>query len=178
VNFSAVQFKAAASLERDIAKSLSRWQVTPGHMEVELTESVMMEVREQYGDTLERLRRSGLRIALDDFGIGYSSLNYLTAYPVNRLKIAQQLVFGVTTERRSAVVVRTAIQLARELGIEFIAEGVETEAQANFLASAGCEQAQGFYFSRPVSAARATELLRERRIRAAEAPRAKALTAA
>ncbi|MGP0093886.1 MAG: putative bifunctional diguanylate cyclase/phosphodiesterase [Xanthobacteraceae bacterium] len=178
VNFSAVQFKAAASLERDIAKSLSRWQVMPGHMEVELTESVLMEVSAQYGDTLERLRRSGLRIALDDFGIGYSSLNYLTAYPVNRLKIAQELVFGVTTERRSAVVVRTAIQLARELGIEFIAEGVETEAQASFLASAGCEQAQGFYFSRPVSAAHTTELLRERRIKTAELPRAKALTAA
>jgi diguanylate cyclase (GGDEF)-like protein len=178
VNFSAVQFKAAASLERDIAKSLNRWQIMPGHMEVELTESVLMEVSEQYGDTLERLRRSGLRIALDDFGTGYSSLSYLTAYPVNRLKIAQQLVFGVTTERRSAVVVRTAIQLARELGIEFIAEGVETQAQANFLAAAGCEQAQGFYFSQPVSAAHATELLRALRIGSSETPRSKALTAA
>jgi EAL domain-containing protein (putative c-di-GMP-specific phosphodiesterase class I) len=111
-----------------------------------------------------RLRRSGLRIALDDFGTGYSSLSYLTAYTVNRLKIAQELVLGITTEPRNAIVVRTAIRLAGELGIECIAEGVETQAQANFLAAAGCVQAQGFHFSRPVTAARATELLRGGRI--------------
>jgi diguanylate cyclase (GGDEF)-like protein len=165
VNFSAVQFKAVADLESDIAESLERWRITPGHIEVELTETVLMKVTEQHDETLEQLRRSGLRIALDDFGTGYSSLSYLTAYTVNRLKIAQQLVLGVTTELRNAAVVRTAIRLANELGIECIAEGVETQAQANFLVAAGCEQAQGFQFSRPVSAARATQLLRVGRIR-------------
>ncbi len=164
VNFSAVQFKSVADIESDIAESLARWRIVPGHIEVELTETVLMEVSEHQDDILERLRRSGLRIALDDFGTGYSSLSYLTAYTVNRLKIAQQLVSDVTTEQRNAAVVRTAIRLADELGIECIAEGVETEAQANFLVAAGCREAQGFYFSRPVDAARATELMREGRI--------------
>jgi diguanylate cyclase len=178
VNVSAVQFKAAANLERDIADSLRRWHVAPNHMEVELTESVLMEVSEQHGDVLERLRRSGVRIALDDFGTGYSSLSYLTTYPVNRLKIAQQLVFGVTAEPRNATVVRTAIRLARELGIECLAEGVETQAQANFLLAAGGEQAQGFFFSRPLSPANTTVFLRERRLKAAPGARPGSMTAA
>jgi len=170
VNFSAVQFKAAADLERDVEASLKRWRVPPGRIEVELTESVLMEASEIRGGILGRLRRIGLRIALDDFGTGYSSLSYLTTYPVSRLKIARQIVAGVTTEPRCAVVVRTAIRLARELGMEFLAEGVETPAQATFLVAAACEQAQGFYFSQPVPAARAAELLREGHIGTASQP--------
>jgi EAL domain-containing protein (putative c-di-GMP-specific phosphodiesterase class I) len=112
VNFSAVQFKAVAGLVSTITESLTRWRVAPGRMEVEITETVLMEVREGHADCIERLRDSGVRIALDDFGTGYSSLNYLTAYPVNRLKVAQQLVFGVIEEPRNATVVRTAIRLA------------------------------------------------------------------
>jgi diguanylate cyclase len=115
---------------------------------------------------------------LDDFGTGYSSLSYLTAYTVNRLQIAQELVFGVTTEPRNATVVRAAIRLSRELGIECIAEGVETEAQAKFLVAAGCNQAQGFYFSRPVNGAHATVLLRGRHIRSGITQGQVALTAA
>jgi EAL domain-containing protein (putative c-di-GMP-specific phosphodiesterase class I) len=106
-----------------------------------------------------------VRIAIDDFGTGYSSLHYLTTYPVNRLKIAQQLVSKVDSDSRNATVVRAAVQLARDLNSECIAEGVETEAQAKFLVSAGCEYAQGYYFSPPVDAKRAAELLRQRRIR-------------
>lgn len=161
VNFSAIQFKGAAELERDIDQSLRRWSVEPGHIEVELTETVLMHVSEQYGDILERLRRTGLQIALDDFGTGYSSLSYLTAYPVNRLKIAQQLVLGVASDRRNATVVRAAIRLAHELGIDLIAEGVESAEQARFLLSEGCEVAQGYHFSRPLDAAAATEVLRK-----------------
>ena len=92
-------------------------------IEIELTESVLMEVTHEHGDRFERLRKLGITIAIDDFGTGYSSLNYLTTYPVHRLKIAQQLVSGVDTDSRSATVVRTAIRLAHELGIEIIAEG-------------------------------------------------------
>jgi len=171
VNFSALQFKAAADLDRRIAASLARWNIAPGSIEIELTESVLMEVSGQHAETLQRLRQLGVRIAIDDFGTGYSSLNYLTSYPVNRLKIAQELVFGVDTDLRHATVVRAAIRLARDLGIELIAEGVETGAQAKFLASAGCGHAQGFHFSRPVDAARASELLRQGRI----VPRRKSL---
>jgi diguanylate cyclase len=159
VNFSALQFKGAADLDRDIAATLARWNVAPASIEVELTESVLMEVSEQHAGTLERLRQLGVRVAIDDFGTGYSSLNYLAAYPINRLKIAQELVFGVDVNERHATVVRAAIRLAHELDIEAIAEGVESESQATFLAAAGCRLAQGYYFSRPVDAERATELL-------------------
>ncbi|MGC2134882.1 MAG: EAL domain-containing protein, partial [Xanthobacteraceae bacterium] len=134
--------------------------IAPGMIEIELTESVLMDITQQHNERLERLRKLGVRIAIDDFGTGYSSLSYLVNYPINRVKIAQELVFGVDTDSRSATVVRAAIRLAHELGIEIIAEGVETEGQEKFLLSAGCEYGQGYYFSRPVDAERATELLR------------------
>jgi diguanylate cyclase (GGDEF)-like protein len=169
VNISAIQCKRSG-LERDIAESLARWRINPGKMELELTESVLMEVTQQNRDVIERLQKLGLKIAIDDFGTGYSSLNYLTTYPVDRLKVAQELVFRVTTCSRNATVVQTAIRLAQELGIALIAEGVETEAQARFLISAGCGSAQGYYFSPPVSAERATELLRQRIIKPMEQP--------
>jgi diguanylate cyclase len=161
VNFSALQFKRSANLEQEIAKSIGRHGIEPGMMEIELTESVLMEVAQQHSGCFERLRKFGVRIAIDDFGIGYSSLNYLTHYPVNRLKIAQELVFRVDSDFRNATVVRAAVRLAHELGIECLAEGVETEAQARFLVSAGCEHGQGYYFSRPVDAKRTAELLRQ-----------------
>jgi diguanylate cyclase (GGDEF)-like protein len=160
VNFSAFQFKAVSDLEREISASLEHWDIAPEMMEMELTESVLMEVTQQHSESLQRFRRLGLQIAIDDFGTGFSSLTYLTNYPVNRLKIAQELVFRVTDDARNATVVRAAIRLAAELGIEVIAEGVETSAQAEFLLSAGCEHAQGYYFSRPLNAPRVTELLR------------------
>ena len=162
VNFSALQFKGFTDVDRDVAASLDKWGIAPGKIEIELTESVLMDITQQQSDRFERLRRRGVRIAIDDFGTGYSSLNYLANYPINRIKIAQELVFGVDTDSRSATVVRAAIRLAHELGIEIIAEGVETEGQEQFLLSAGCEHAQGYYFSRPVTAARATALLRTR----------------
>jgi EAL domain-containing protein (putative c-di-GMP-specific phosphodiesterase class I) len=178
-NVSGVQFKRTSDLELDIAASLARWNIEAGDLEVELTETVLMEITQKHGDVLERLRQLGVRIAIDDFGTGYSSLKYLTIYPVNRLKIAQELVFGVTTDSRNATVVRATIRLAQELGIEVIAEGVETAAQADFLLSAGCSYAQGYYFSRPVNAEHATELLRQRKIEFTGMPKSRlGLTAA
>ncbi len=161
VNFSALHFKAASDLEDSVARSMDRWQIEPSQMEIELTESVLMEVTQQHSERFAQLRKLGLRIAIDDFGTGYSSLSYLTSYPVNRLKIGQDLVFRVNTDSRNASVVRAAIHLARELGIEFIAEGVETAAQADFLSAAGCEYAQGYFFSRPITADDATALLKQ-----------------
>jgi EAL domain-containing protein (putative c-di-GMP-specific phosphodiesterase class I) len=164
VNVSGVQFKRAADLELDMATSLARWGIKAGEIEVELTETVLMEMTQKHSDALDRLRQLGVRIAIDDFGTGYSSLKYLALYPVNRLKIAQELIVRVTTNSRNATIVCAAIRLAQELGIEVIAEGVETKAQADFLLSAGCGYAQGYYFSRPMNAERATELLRQGKI--------------
>ncbi len=171
VNVSGVQLKSAAELEREVEESLSHWNINPGDIELELTESVLMEATQRHSNTLQNLRRLGTKIAIDDFGTGYSSLKYLTQYPVNRLKLAQEFVLLVTVDYRNAAVVRAAIRLANELGLEVIAEGVETEAQVRFLLGAGCEQAQGYYFSRPVTAQTATELLRAGRIQPATGAR-------
>ena len=170
VNVSGVQFKGAAELEREVETCLTRWDLNPGDLELELTESVLMEATQRHSNTLDKLRQLGTKIAIDDFGTGYSSLKYLTTYPVNRLKLAPEFVFRVTVDYRNAAVVRAAIRLANELGLEVIAEGVETEAQVRFLMEAGCEQAQGYYFSRPVTALKVTELLRAGRIEPASGP--------
>ncbi len=177
VNVSGVQLKSA-DLEREVAASIAKWGLNPGEIELELTESVLMEATQRHGATLESLRRMGLRIAIDDFGTGYSSLKYLTTYPVNRLKLAQEFVFRVTVDYRNAAVVRAAIRLAHELGIDVIAEGVETEAQMRFLIGAGCEQAQGYFFSRPVPVSQMTALLHEGWIKPAPAPQQPRFTSA
>jgi diguanylate cyclase (GGDEF)-like protein len=160
VNVSGMQLKGGAELVRDVERALLRYGIAPGDLELELTETVLMEATQRHSEALRHLRQLGLKIAIDDFGTGYSSLKYLTIYPINRLKVAQELVFGVNVDYRNAAVVRAAIGLAQELGIDVIAEGVETAAQAEFLVAAGCAEGQGYYFSRPVNAAAATELLR------------------
>ena len=170
VNVSGLQFKAASELDCDVEASVTRWGINPSCLELELTESVLMEATQRYTGTLENLRRLGTRIAIDDFGTGYSSLKYLTIYPVNRLKLAQEFVSEVTANYRNAAVVRASIRLAHELDVEVIAEGVETEWQVRFLIGAGCEHAPGYYYSRPVRAKQAARLLRSRRIETARGP--------
>jgi diguanylate cyclase (GGDEF)-like protein len=160
INVSAIQCKRP-ELEQDIVASLVRWQIAPERIELELTESTLMEATQHHCDIIARLRALGLKLAIDDFGTGYSSLSYLTNFPVDRIKIAQELIFQCTTEIRHATVVRAAIRLAEELDTNLIAEGVENAEQARFLLSAGCKFAQGYYFSRPVDAAQTTDLLRE-----------------
>jgi diguanylate cyclase len=160
VNFSAIHFKASTDLDGEVAACLGKWSIAPNLIEIELTETVLMDITQQHNARFERLRQLGVRIAIDDFGTGYSSLSYLASYPINRVKIAQELVAHVDGDTRSAAVVRAAIGLAHELGIEVIAEGVETEGQEKLLLSAGCAYGQGYRYSRPVSAEQATALLR------------------
>ena len=106
---SGVQFKSAAELEREVEDSLSLWSINPGDIELELTESVLLEATQRHSNTLQNLRQLGIKIAIDDFGTGYSSLKSLTQYPVNRLKLAQEFVFRVTVDYRNAAVVRAAM---------------------------------------------------------------------
>jgi diguanylate cyclase (GGDEF)-like protein len=161
VNLSAAQLISPADFLRDLVEGLSADRLDPGGIELELTESVLMETTRGHGDMVNRLRALGVRIAIDDFGTGYSSLEYLLVYRVSRIKIAQQFVSGLPGDSGSAAIVRATIGLAREFGIEIIAEGVETAAQLEFLVGAGCPRIQGFYFSRPVPAEQATLLLRQ-----------------
>jgi EAL domain-containing protein (putative c-di-GMP-specific phosphodiesterase class I) len=160
VNVSASQFKPNSRLEDFLSASLDKWRIAPFAVQVELTESVLMEVTREHSADLERLRQLGISIAIDDFGTGYSSLSYLTNYPVNRLKIAPELVFGAHCDHRKAIVVRASIRLAEEIGIECIAEGIEDADQVAFLLAAGCLYGQGFHLGEPISAEKMTERLR------------------
>ncbi|PNG26283.1 hypothetical protein CR492_09185 [Methylocella silvestris] len=160
VNVSALQFKAPIALETEVAAALRETALPPHLLELELTETVLVAVTREHSDVLERLRMTGVTIAIDDFGTGYSSLEYLRRFPVNRIKIAQVFVKEVETERDDVVIVKATIGLARELAIEVIAEGVETEAQASLIAGWGCKEAQGFLFSRPLSAEDAAAALK------------------
>ena len=160
INVSAEQFKSTPEFDRELSLKLQRWNIEPGAIELELTESVLMETTRQYGTIIDRLRALGVALAIDDFGTGYSSLGYLRTYRVNHLKIAQEFVKDLQVDLGDVAIVRAAIGLGRELGIKVIAEGVETKQQLEILAAAGCQYVQGFYFSRPVTAKRAAELLR------------------
>ncbi len=167
VNLSGAQFKLSADIDRIVAKNLTRFNVPPNQLELELTETVLMETTQKHGDTLGRLRRIGVRITIDDFGTGYSSLDYLRSFRVSRLKIDRRFINGVTTNPDDATIVRATVSLAHALGIEVVAEGVELVDQKDFLISAGCKFAQGYLFGKPVPEAKTSELLRHNRLLAA-----------
>src|SRR5262249_21815791 len=149
---SALQLRTPLDLERDVAKALRETGLPPHMLELELTESALMETSREHNDTLLRLRQSGIRLAIDDFGTGYSSLDYLRRFPVDRIKVAQEFVIDLTSDPGNAAIVKAAIGLARELGLNVIAEGVETVEQKNFLQALGCGAAQGYFFAKPQAA--------------------------
>jgi diguanylate cyclase (GGDEF)-like protein len=160
VNVSACQFKSASNLDRLVSEALAKYSIAPYQLELELTESVLMEATQRHNEQLERLSRIGVRIAIDDFGTGYSSFDYLRSFRVARLKIDRRFIDGMASNSDDATIVRAVIGLARELGIEVVAEGVETAEQQAFLLSAGCQVGQGYYFEKPVPTIAATALLR------------------
>ncbi|MDO9319686.1 MAG: EAL domain-containing protein [Gammaproteobacteria bacterium] len=160
VNLSGVQFKNPHELETQVSNILAETGLPRQHLELELTESMLMEASQEHNDVLLRLRASGLRLAIDDFGTGYSSLDYLRRFPVDRIKIAQNFIAELTSSSGDAAIVKAALSLARELGIPVIVEGVETAAQLNLLKMWGCREVQGFYYSKPLLAADIAPLLR------------------
>jgi diguanylate cyclase (GGDEF)-like protein/PAS domain S-box-containing protein len=159
VNLSGVQFKLVAHLDQIVIENLTRHRLPPDCLELELTESVLLETTQRHGKALERLRQVGVRLAIDDFGTGYSSLDYLRAFHVSRLKIDRRFIDDVIGNADDRAITRATIGLAHALGIEVVAEGVETAAQRDFLLEAGCRLAQGFLFGKPMPAAKATALL-------------------
>lgn len=169
VNVSGLQFKTPLELEGDIASVLADTGLPARHLELELTESVLMDASDKQQEVLLRLRKAGLRIAIDDFGNGYSSLNYLARFAVDRIKIAQNFVSRLADAPRNAVIVRTSIGLAHELNLDVVIEGVETAEQLERVRSWGGRIVQGYYFSRPLLPTRILALLGQSRIHPASA---------
>ncbi|WP_415880439.1 EAL domain-containing protein [Methylomonas sp. TEB] len=149
VNVSARQFRAADFVEQ-VRRTLDSHGVNPDLLELELTESLVLENINDTISKMHALREMGVRFSLDDFGTGYSSFSYLTQLPFDQLKIDRSFVHNIGIKTSDAVIVQTIIGMAHNLGIEVIAEGVETEAQRLFLEQHGCHACQGFLFSKPV----------------------------
>jgi|GEM_PF-1158574 len=158
VNLSALQFKRGNVLEL-VTAALAASGLRPGLLELELTESILLQDVEATIRTLHGLKALGVKLSIDDFGTGYSSLSYLKQLAVDKLKIDQSFVRDMLTGQDGASIVNAVIQLGHNLQLTVIAEGVETDAQRVFLEKAGCDEAQGYWFSRPVPADRLDALL-------------------
>jgi EAL domain-containing protein (putative c-di-GMP-specific phosphodiesterase class I) len=148
INLSPAQMKNP-SIVATIIGALAASQLEPNRLEIEITESVLMDETEQNIRTLHALRELGVKIALDDFGTGYSSLSYLRSFPFDKIKIDQRFVRGIENSSENQAIVRAIISLARDLGMRVTAEGVEDEQQATILAGLGCTEVQGYLYSRP-----------------------------
>lgn len=133
-----------------VKKALRIANVLPGQLEIEITEGVQLKKIQQVMKNLKCLQKLGIQIALDDFGVGYSSLSYLAKYPVNTLKIDRSFVWQLPNEKNASVIIRGLIQMAYELGIKVVAEGVESKEQYDFLKSHGCHSLQGFFKHEPI----------------------------
>ena len=160
VNLSALQFRRAGLIET-VAGALARSGLPPHLLELELTETILLQDVENTLDTVRQLKALGVRLSIDDFGTGYSSLSYLKRFAVDRLKIDQSFVRDINTDPDDAAIVTAIIQLARSLRLGIIAEGVETPEQLAFLREAGCSEVQGYLFSRPLAPAALDAFLRE-----------------
>jgi diguanylate cyclase (GGDEF)-like protein/PAS domain S-box-containing protein len=161
VNVSAIEFRDD-NFVRGLFEILDETGLDPKYLELELTESVLMKRVESTASILQTLRDRGIKIAIDDFGTGYSSLSYLRKFPVDALKIDQSFVRQISSAGRDATIVTAIIGMARNLGLQVVAEGVETLEELEFLRASQCNEAQGFYFSRPVPPLRFSEMLRDR----------------
>ena len=164
VNLSALQFQQP-DLVGMVAGILSESDINPAcqDLELELTESLIMRDVEKTTITLNRLHEMGVKLSIDDFGTGYSSLSYLKRFPISALKIDRSFVDDLDSNPDDASIVAAVISLGHSLNMNVIAEGVETAAQLEYLRRAGCDEMQGYLFSRPVSAAAVETMVREGR---------------
>jgi EAL domain-containing protein (putative c-di-GMP-specific phosphodiesterase class I) len=159
VNVSGLQVKVPLELANDIATILAETALPAGLLELEFSETLLVGLTIGHDDVLQQLRRIGLRIAIDDFGTGYSSLEYLGRIPVNRIKIGQNFMTNLTPGSKFAKIIKAAIGMAHDLGLDVIIEGVETAEQLALVKSYNGRKVQGYYFSKPLPAVEATALL-------------------
>ena len=163
VNLSLKQLQAGEGLIAAITQTLTKWGLSPKDLELDVTESMLAHVTLHKNAVLDRLQQLGVKIAIDDFGTQYSSLDYLKTYRVSRVKIPRSMIDAATQDAEASAMVRAIIGLGRELGIDVVAQGVETEQQRDLLSGPPSpDKVQGFYYSAPVPATEATELLRQR----------------
>ncbi|KLK94031.1 hypothetical protein AA309_06130 [Microvirga vignae] len=158
VNLSPVQFRNK-TLVQSVSRALARSGLAPDRLELEVTESVLLQDNELTVATLHQLRRMGVRIAMDDFGTGYSSLSYLRSFPFDKIKIDQTFVRELSSRADCLAIVRSIAGLGASLGMSTVAEGVETEDQFLQITAAGCTEVQGFYFGQPKPASELTHTL-------------------
>ncbi|UUY10595.1 EAL domain-containing protein [Pseudomonas sp. J452] len=159
VNISAVQFREESFLPM-VKGILLESGLPPELLELEITEGVLARDVDNTRDSLLELKRMGVRVAIDDFGTGYSSLAYLKRFPIDVLKIDQSFVRDMLTDRSDSAIIEAIVKLGQALGLELVAEGVETQEQANALHANGCTVMQGYLYSRPIPFEQLCEFLR------------------
>jgi diguanylate cyclase (GGDEF)-like protein/PAS domain S-box-containing protein len=162
INVFPPQFQGDVLLQA-IEEAIRQTNLPPESIEIEITENSTLN-HDDAAEALQKLHEKRISIAFDDFGTGYASLSYLTRFPLSRIKIDRSFVRKIIDDADAAAIVRSLIVLAHNLGLEVIAEGVETEAQAEFLLGEGCEEAQGFLYGRPLSAVDFEKYLRSRQL--------------
>jgi EAL domain-containing protein (putative c-di-GMP-specific phosphodiesterase class I) len=158
VNISPVQFRSN-TLNRIVLQALTQSGLDPQRLELEITESLFIENVETTLSSLHSLRNLGVRVALDDFGTGYSSLSYLRSFPFDKIKIDRSFIEDLLAHKGATAIIKSITSLAEALGMETTAEGVESIDQLDILREQGCNQIQGYYFSRPVPEAQVNAML-------------------
>lgn len=158
VNVSATQFKHS-DLLATVHDALQATRLAPQWLELEITETILMENVEAAASILRQLHQEGVRFAIDDFGTGYSSLSYLSRLHVDKLKIDQSFIHNLSTNPDAAAVANAIISLGHGLKMDVIAEGVEIKEDLDYLSTHGCDQVQGYYLGRPAAAGSVTEML-------------------
>ena len=153
---------AEAGLAEDVERILAETRLDPKTLKLEMTESSIMENAQMAVATLRRFKDLEIGLEIDDFGTGYSSLSYLRQLPFDTVKIDRSFVKEIGTADDTSEIINTVLQLARSLGMDVVAEGVETKEQLARLAAMGCISGQGYYFSKPVDAERALRLIRDK----------------
>ena len=151
MNISSIQFKEAnfcQTLQQIILES----GIEPHYLELELTESGIMSQAEHAINSLSELRQLGVKLAIDDFGTGYSCLSYLRNFPIDRIKIDQSFIRDIETTVANAAIVDAILALAESLGLKTVAEGVENQAELDYLRQHNCQEVQGYYFAKPMNA--------------------------
>ncbi|MDD4881482.1 MAG: GGDEF domain-containing phosphodiesterase, partial [Gallionellaceae bacterium] len=161
VNLSPRQFRQA-NLVAHVRAVMDATGIPPGLLELEITESAVMEDADQAVTTLRALKELGIRISIDDFGTGYSSLAYLKRFPIDKLKIDQSFMRDIPQDQSDMEIAATIIAMSRNLHLKVLAEGVETKAQLDFLRGHGCDAYQGYFCSRPLAAPALEQWLAQR----------------